>query len=124
MLGTSFGVECALLIGVLSDHVDAVVAFAPSDVVWAGVRAGGRVTSHWTYGGVPVPCVPFAEGWKADRRSAGGDDQVWPAVEHTEWIRDRRAAHGLATTLVTDSDAGHRTILPGELSCDQREVRV
>ena len=31
VLGTSFGAEAALVTGVLSDHVDAVVAFAPSD---------------------------------------------------------------------------------------------
>jgi len=29
-------------------------------------------------------------------------------------IETRSTAHGLTTTLVSDSDAGHRTILPGE----------
>jgi pimeloyl-ACP methyl ester carboxylesterase len=64
VVGTSFGAEAALLSGALSDNVDAVVAFAPSDVVWAGVTADGRVTSHWTYEGVPLPFVPFAEDWE------------------------------------------------------------
>ncbi len=45
---------------------------------------------------------------------AGGDDQVWPSVEHAALIADRWAAHGLATTVLTDADAGHRAILPGE----------
>lgn len=45
---------------------------------------------------------------------AGGDDQVWPAVDFSERIVSRRAAHGLGTTLVTDAAAGHRTVLPGE----------
>lgn len=148
VLGTSFGAEAALLTGAWSGEVAAVVAFAPSDVVWAGVTGDGRVTSHWTHDGSPLPFVPFDEDWTPEtdppafrdlyRRSrarhadrvaaasipverigelvlvAGGDDQVWPAVDHAEAIRERRAAAGLATTVVTDPEAGHRTILPGE----------
>lgn len=148
VLGTSFGAEAALLTGALSDDVAAVVAFAPSDVVWAGVTAEGRVTSHWTRYDDPLPFVPFDDAWRAtttppsyaalyaasrerfaDRVDgatipveriaelvlvAGGDDRVWPAVAHAEAIAARRAAHGLATTTVTDAGAGHRTLLPGE----------
>ena len=148
VVGTSFGAEAALLAGALSDRVAAVAAFAPSDVVWAGVTREGRVTSHWTCDGRPLPFVPFDETWEAagdppayvglyrasrerfaDRVAAatiaveripevmlvaGGDDRVWPAREHAELIRQRRRAHGLLTTVVTDDEAGHRTILPGE----------
>lgn len=35
----------------------------PSDVVWAGVRPDGTVTSHWTLGGGPLPYVPFDPDW-------------------------------------------------------------
>ena len=148
VLGTSFGAEAAMLIGALSDQVDAVVAFAPSDVVWAGITGDGRVTSHWTYQGAAVPYLRFADDWAPDedppayvglyRRSwtrferdvpvatipverirelmlvAGGDDQVWPAVEQALRIEARRFDHDLPTTIITDPDAGHRTILPGE----------
>lgn len=148
VLGTSFGAEGALLTGAVCEEVDAVVAFAPSDVVWAGVTEEGRVTSHWTMGGAPLPFVPFIDGWEAAEdppsfrdlysRSwarfvgdvpaariaverirevilvAGGDDRVWPSVDQAHRIRDRRAAHKLATTFLTDPDAGHRTVLPGE----------
>lgn len=148
VLGVSFGAEAALLTGALSDDVAGVVAFAPSDVVWAGVTSDGRVTSHWTHAGVPLPFVPFLEDWRPPsdppafvglyRSSrahfaaaaeaaaiaveripelvvvAGGDDQVWPAVEHASAIVERRAAHGRATTLITDPEAGHRAVLPGE----------
>jgi hypothetical protein len=148
VLGTSFGAEAALLIGAHSAHVAAAVAFAPTDLVWAGVRGDGTVTSHWTLDGVPRPYVPFDDTWtsaddvpafigcyEASRRRfperldaatipverierlvlvAGGDDQVWPALPMAEAIRARRAAHGLDTVLVSDSEAGHRTILPGE----------
>ena len=64
VFGTSFGAEAALLTGSLSTDVDAVVAFAPSDVAWAGVRSDGSQTSHWTLDGEPVPFVPFDEGWE------------------------------------------------------------
>ncbi|MGD7707829.1 acyl-CoA thioester hydrolase/BAAT C-terminal domain-containing protein [Microlunatus sp. Y2014] len=49
---------------------------------------------------------------------AGGDDQVWPSLRHAQAIGDRRAGSGLATTIVTDPDAGHRTVLPGEQVID------
>lgn len=148
VVGTSFGAEAALLTGALCDAVDVVVALAPSDVVWAGVRSDGAVTSHWSLGDEPLPFVPYDDAWQPDsdppayvgcyeasrsryagvveraqipteriRRLvlvAGGDDQVWPAVAMSEAIRARRAGNGLATTVVSDPDAGHRTILPGE----------
>ena len=148
MFGTSFGAEAALLTGAHSRHVSAVIAFAPSDVVWAGIRADGSMTSHWSLAGEPLPFVPFDETWQPDgdlpafrglyeasrrlsahrvqaasipveriRRVvlvAGGDDQVWPALPMAESIAARRAKHGLDTDLVSDPEAGHRTILPGE----------
>ncbi|MDZ5621409.1 alpha/beta fold hydrolase [Nocardioides sp. HM23] len=45
---------------------------------------------------------------------AGGDDQVWPAVDFAAAIADRRQRHLLATEVVVDPGAGHRTLLPGE----------
>lgn len=148
VLGTSFGAEAALLTGAHSDRVSAVVAFAPSDVVWTGVTGDGRATSHWTLGGETLACVPFVDGWESagdppayldfyrtcrsrfpERVTeaeipveripevvavAGGDDQVWPAVEQAGAIAERRRRHGLTTTVVADLEAGHRTVLPGE----------
>lgn len=67
VLGTSFGAEAALLTGCHgAASVDAVVAFAPSDVVWAGVRSDGTQTSHWSLDGVPLPFVPLREDWEPD----------------------------------------------------------
>ncbi len=148
VLGTSFGSEAALLTGAHGAQVSAVVAFAPSDVVWTGATSDGRATSHWTLHGEPLPYVPFVDDWEpagdppafvdfyrecrerfpdqveeatipVERIPevvviAGGDDQVWPAVAHAEKIASRRRQHGLATTVVTDPAAGHRTTLPGE----------
>jgi uncharacterized protein len=67
VVGTSFGSEAAMLTGVHGTGVDAVVAFAPSDVVWAGVTSAGRQTSHWTLDGRPLPYVPLLENWRPDR---------------------------------------------------------
>jgi pimeloyl-ACP methyl ester carboxylesterase len=57
--GTSFGSEAALLCGAYCQDVAGVIAFAPSDVVWAGYDDGHRETSHWTVCGEPLPYVPF-----------------------------------------------------------------
>lgn len=59
VVGTSFGSEAALLSAAHSGDVDGVVAFAPSDVVWAGYDDKSRETSHWTLDGEPLPYVPF-----------------------------------------------------------------
>lgn len=69
VVGTSFGAEAALLTAIHDARVDAVVAFAPTPVVWAGIDAGRdgrseRVTSHWTLKGVPLPFVPFDDEWQ------------------------------------------------------------
>ena len=148
VVGTSFGAEAALVTAAHTPRVDAVAAFAPSDVVWAGVTPEGRQTSHWTLGGEPLPFVPFDEAaepegdppsflpvYEQSRAArpdavvtaaiavervgevlcvAGGDDRVWPSVAHAEAVREHRARHGLATTVVVDPAAGHRAVLPGE----------
>lgn len=69
VIGLSFGAEAALLTAVRDPRVDAVVAFAPSPVVWAGIAPAtdgvpARVTSHWTAEGVPLPFVPFDDTWE------------------------------------------------------------
>ncbi len=62
VLGISKGSELALLLGATFPAIRAVVAYAPSAVVWA---AGGRdkltgeIHSSWTRGGRRVPFVPF-----------------------------------------------------------------
>jgi dienelactone hydrolase len=62
VLGASFGAEAALLVAARDARVRAVVAVAPSPVVWAGVDEG-RQTSHWTHHGRPLDFVPFDESW-------------------------------------------------------------
>jgi hypothetical protein len=68
ILGLSKSAEAALLVSTLSDCADAVVAIAPSSVVWANVGPGhdGRdhpYRSSWTWQGQPLPFVPYVESW-------------------------------------------------------------
>ncbi len=60
LFGTSKGAEYALLGGATYDWVGAVVAIAPSGVVWAGLTQGREQTSSWTLGGAPVDYLPTA----------------------------------------------------------------
>jgi uncharacterized protein len=71
IVGTSFGAEAALVTAALAASVDGVAAFAPSDVVWAGIDPAGRQTSHWCLDGRPLPFVPFDESWQPDSDPPG-----------------------------------------------------
>ena len=53
-VGGSRGGELALLLGAYLPRVRAVVAYAPSHVVWRR----GNTRSAWTYRGEPLPAVP------------------------------------------------------------------
>lgn len=64
MFGTSFGAEAALVTATVCP-LDAVIAVAPTSVVWAGAHDGGW-SSHWTRGGAVVPFVPFDPEWVPD----------------------------------------------------------
>lgn len=66
VIGTSFGAEAALATAALLPGIDAVVAFAPSDVIWAGVRPDETQTSHWSLGGEPLPYVEFVDDWRPE----------------------------------------------------------
>ncbi|PBB23851.1 MULTISPECIES: acyl-CoA thioester hydrolase/BAAT C-terminal domain-containing protein [unclassified Mesorhizobium] len=45
---------------------------------------------------------------------AGGDDALWPSLDFARSIVRRREDVGKATRLVSNPDAGHRILLPGE----------
>jgi dienelactone hydrolase len=61
LYGTSKGAEYALLGGATYDWVGAVVAVAPSGLVWAGLTQGqAEPTASWSVGGEPVDYLPTA----------------------------------------------------------------
>lgn len=64
VFGTSFGAEAALTVATLC-AVDAVIAVAPTSVVWAGAHDGAW-SSHWTLAGDPLPFTPFDLDWAPD----------------------------------------------------------
>ncbi|MDQ6525983.1 alpha/beta fold hydrolase [Nocardioides sp. LHD-245] len=83
LVGLSFGAEAALATASLTEApVDGVAAFAPSDIVWAGVAGDGRQTSHWTLDGAPVPFVRFVP-WKP---------RTDPPAYRDLYVRSRAAA--------------------------------
>ena len=55
LIGFSRGAELALLLGATFARVAAVVAYAPSSVLWGAV---GESSPAWTYHGEPLPVAP------------------------------------------------------------------
>lgn len=55
LIGFSRGAELALLLGATFARVAAVVAYAPSSVLWGAV---GESSPAWTYRGEPLPVAP------------------------------------------------------------------
>lgn len=71
LFGTSKSAEAFLLYAADDPRVDAVVAFAPSHVVWANVGPGpdGELRpqhSSWSRGGAAVPFVPYDDAADPD----------------------------------------------------------
>lgn len=61
MLGYSKGAELALLSASIYPWIRAVVAYAPPDYVWQGIRRGpGPAASSWTHSGRALPFLPTA----------------------------------------------------------------
>jgi uncharacterized protein len=99
LVGTSFGAEAALVTAVHTPRVDAVAAFAPSDVVWAGVTSSGRQTSHWSLRGEPLPFVPFDEAAGPE----GDPPSFVPVYEASRRARpDAVAAAAIAVERIPD----------------------
>lgn len=94
LMGTSFG-EAALVTASHTPAVHTVVAFAPSDVVWAGVRPDGTQTSHWTLTGQPLPFVAFDEQWEPDT-----DPPAFRDLYDLSW---RKAADVAQATIAVES---------------------
>jgi hypothetical protein len=71
VLGGSKGAEAALLVAAAHPEIAAVIAGAPSHVVWQAIdQANWALRSSWTRGGVPLAFVPYdAEG------------PIWPLLQ-------------------------------------------
>jgi dienelactone hydrolase len=87
VVGVSKGAELGLLLAATFPWVQAVVAFAPSDVVWEGWQGDYAPldvpASSWSAGGRPVPWIrQLAEDWRELKR---------PMVEQHRLDRQRSA---------------------------------
>ena len=99
IVGTSFGAEAALATAARAPGVSGVVAFAPSDVVWAGYDPAGAERSHWTWSGAPVPFVPIdQDGW-----GTNAPPRFLPVYERSRrMFADRVAAAEIAVERIAD----------------------
>jgi uncharacterized protein len=71
LLGWSRGGEAALLIGSRNPKLRAVVAVAPSGIVWQGMGQGAGQRAAWTVKGSPLPFViPDSTGYRPDAKWA------------------------------------------------------
>ncbi len=143
VVGASRGGELALLLGTRYPQLKAVVARAPSSVVWSGLPDFTKAA--WTAHGQPVPfLVPKVGGgstgfeWylnaledpEADPRATipveringpvllidGADDQLWPSPEMATRVMARLRSHGhpFADRQLSYADTGHVIPIPFE----------
>nr|WP_246211441.1 acyl-CoA thioester hydrolase/BAAT C-terminal domain-containing protein [Phytoactinopolyspora alkaliphila] len=113
LIGTSKGAEAALLLAAVDARVDAVVAFAPSHVVWfnSGPGRDGKLRparSSWTRDGEPLPFVPPDD----DARSILGDPPAFRGVYHQSLATS--AGHVPAATIPVERIAGDVVLVAGE----------
>ncbi len=125
LLGSSKGAEAALLLATWTP-VRAVVAVAPSCVVWQGYDPAAAVPrSTWSRGGADVPFLPYdvplaelarypdavieVERVPGDVLAVCGDeDTVWPSAEMAARLATRvRERGGPRVTVLTFPGAGH-----------------
>ncbi|WP_329563568.1 acyl-CoA thioester hydrolase/BAAT C-terminal domain-containing protein [Kitasatospora sp. NBC_01266] len=103
VLGTSKGAEAALLLALREPRLAAVVALAPTDLVWANVGPGADgVTapyrSSWTWQGSPLPFVPYDDSWQR------AEPEGAPVAYRSHYQRSRR----------TFAEAAGRAVIPIE----------
>ncbi len=65
VMGLSYGAEAALLTAVRDPRIAAVVALAPTDVVWEGQHQDDADPrrSKWTWHDEPLPFIPLDRTW-------------------------------------------------------------
>lgn len=86
VIGHSRGAEAALLMATTCGDIRAVVAVAPSAVVWPGPGASGYFHSAWSHSGKELPYVPvkFSKGFSVFLKEIAGSAQI----EHRPLFED------------------------------------
>jgi dienelactone hydrolase len=93
LLGHSRGAEAALLMATLRPDVRAVVAVAPSSVVWPGPGASGYFHSAWSLNGKELPYAPvkFSKGFGAFLKEVTGGIQIEHRPIFKDALKNKRA---------------------------------
>lgn len=63
---------------------------------------------------VPAAAIPIERARAHVILIGGGDDQLWPSARFAEELAARRREAGRSVDLITEPNAGHRILLPGE----------
>ena len=137
LFGGSKGSEFALIAASRYPWIDAVVAYTPSDVVWAGwgleVVESEGTRSSFSFDGEALPFMPYRhENGRADHPEreaaaripveayagplmliAGEQDAQWNSARQARNIVASRQAAGLATEALIYPEAGHDLIGDG-----------
>jgi dienelactone hydrolase len=108
LFGTSKGAEAALLVGTQDPRVRAVVAYAPSSVVWSCICANAT-RSSWSIAGVGVPSVP--PGRDPSVVVSAGQPQR-PAAHYRYRMQQRAAVE--AATIPVERIGGPVMLIAGE----------
>src|SRR5439155_11689900 len=93
VIGHSRGTEAAFLMATLRPEVRAVVAVAPSCVVWPGPGASGYFHSAWSLNGKEMPYVPvrFSKGVGAFLKEVTGGTQIEHRPLFEDAVKDKPA---------------------------------
>ena len=93
VIGYSRGAEAALLIATFRSDVGAVVAVAPSSVIWPGPGASGYFHSAWSLHGTELPYVPvnFSKGVGAFLKEVTGGTQIEHRPLFEDALKNKRA---------------------------------
>lgn len=104
LLGLSYGAEAALLAAIVDARVDAVVALAPTDVVWEGQHENDDDPrrSKWTHRGRPIAFVPLDREWE-------------PPATMPAFVESYEHSRALAATDVVEAATIPVERFPGEL---------
>ncbi|MCI0744361.1 MAG: alpha/beta fold hydrolase [Verrucomicrobia subdivision 3 bacterium] len=93
VIGHSRGAEAAFVMATLRPDVRAVVAVAPSSVVWPGPGASGYFHSAWSLNGKELPYVPvkFSKGVGAFLKEVTGGTQIEHRPLFEDALKNKRA---------------------------------
>ncbi|WP_327588150.1 hypothetical protein OHA25_14880 [Nonomuraea sp. NBC_00507] len=65
---------------------------------------------------LPAAAIPVEKASADLVLIAGGADRMWPSLRFADELAARRSTAGREAVLITEADAGHRVVFPGEVA--------